>query len=81
MYFRSTDEQIRTSGAAENSFFLLELQDHLFFFFSFFWLQEVVDESDGCGKKFSIVIVSEQFKGKSTLANHRYGTSLLKINL
>ncbi|VDD93353.1 unnamed protein product [Enterobius vermicularis] len=38
---------------------------------------EVVDESDGCGKKFSIVIVSEQFKGKSTLANHRAVQSAL----
>lgn len=33
--------------------------------------QEVVDESDGCGGKFSTIIVSEQFAGKSLLQRHR----------
>ncbi|CAJ0930119.1 unnamed protein product, partial [Mesorhabditis belari] len=32
---------------------------------------EVTDESDGCGAKFQLVIVSEVFKGKTTLASHR----------
>lgn len=39
-----------------------------FFFLKF---QEVVDESDGCGGKFSAVIVSSQFEGKSLLQKHR----------
>lgn len=33
--------------------------------------QEVHDESDGCGGKFSAVIVSKQFEGKSLLQRHR----------
>ncbi|PAV81820.1 hypothetical protein WR25_00342 isoform A [Diploscapter pachys] len=32
---------------------------------------DVVDESDGCGAKFRIEIVSEQFKGQTTIKNHR----------
>uniref|UniRef100_A0A1I8ABV3 BolA-like protein n=1 Tax=Steinernema glaseri TaxID=37863 RepID=A0A1I8ABV3_9BILA len=32
---------------------------------------EVVDESDGCGAKFNIVVVSEQFQGKGKLSCHR----------
>jgi stress-induced morphogen len=35
------------------------------------YLQEVTDESDGCGAKFNFVIVSEQFEGKSLLARQR----------
>ena len=30
-----------------------------------------MDESDGCGAKISVVIVSESFSGKKTLARHR----------
>lgn len=30
-----------------------------------------MDESDGCGGKFSAVIVSSQFEGKSLLQKHR----------
>jgi len=32
---------------------------------------EVVDESDGCGQKFTAVVVSKQFEGKAPLARHR----------
>lgn len=35
-------------------------------------LQEVQDESDGCGAKFSVVIVSDKFEGKPLLQRHRY---------
>lgn len=40
----------------------------VFFLFS---LQEVVDESDGCGGKFNAIIVSPEFEGKSLLQRHR----------
>ncbi|VDO76293.1 unnamed protein product [Heligmosomoides polygyrus] len=33
--------------------------------------QEVVDESDGCGAKFLIVVVSDEFNGKRVLECHR----------
>ncbi|KAJ8551632.1 hypothetical protein K7X08_021647 [Anisodus acutangulus] len=32
---------------------------------------EVIDDSGGCGAKFSIVIVAEQFEGKRLLERHR----------
>lgn len=35
-------------------------------------LQEVQDESDGCGAKFSVVVVSDKFEGKPLLQRHRY---------
>jgi len=35
-------------------------------------LQEVQDESDGCGPKFRVVIVSDKFEGKPLLQRHRY---------
>jgi len=35
-------------------------------------LQEVQDESDGCGAKFSVIIVSDKFEGKPLLQRHRY---------
>lgn len=34
-------------------------------------LQEVVDQSDGCGAKFSVVVVSNLFQGKPLLLRHR----------
>ncbi|XP_070030798.1 protein BOLA2 isoform X1 [Nicotiana sylvestris] len=40
-------------------------------FVSFFFFQEVIDTSGGCGAKFSIVIVTEQFEGKRLLERHR----------
>ncbi|KAK5644164.1 hypothetical protein RI129_008009 [Pyrocoelia pectoralis] len=36
------------------------------------FLQQVSDESDGCGGKFSCIIVSEKFVGKPLLARHRF---------
>ncbi|KAF8918286.1 hypothetical protein CPB85DRAFT_1281259 [Mucidula mucida] len=32
----------------------------------------IEDESNGCGENYSIVLVSESFEGKSTLARHRW---------
>ncbi|KAG5895350.1 hypothetical protein JTB14_003147 [Gonioctena quinquepunctata] len=42
---------------------------------------EVVDESDGCGGKFSCLIVSEKFKGKPLLQRHRLVNSILEEEL
>lgn len=32
---------------------------------------KAVDESDGCGSKFSVILVSESFNGKTPLQKHR----------
>ncbi|KAH8404109.1 hypothetical protein KR215_009831 [Drosophila sulfurigaster] len=32
---------------------------------------EVTDDSDGCGAKFSVIIVSKEFVGQSLLKKHR----------
>lgn len=42
---------------------------------------EVVDDSDGCGQKFSCVIVSDIFKGKPLLQTHRLVNRILKEEL
>ncbi|XP_014363187.2 bolA-like protein 2 [Papilio machaon] len=42
---------------------------------------EVTDESDGCGAKFSVVIVSDKFQGKPLLARHRLVNSVLQEEL
>ncbi|KPJ11662.1 BolA-like protein 2 [Papilio machaon] len=42
---------------------------------------EVTDESDGCGAKFSAVIVSDKFQGKPLLARHRLVNSVLQEEL
>ncbi|KAF5304561.1 hypothetical protein FQA39_LY09612 [Lamprigera yunnana] len=42
---------------------------------------EVVDESDGCGAKFSCIIVSDHFEGKSLLHRHRLVNSTLQEEL
>lgn len=42
---------------------------------------EVVDQSDGCGAKFSIVIVSELFQGKPPLSRHRLVHGILEEEL
>lgn len=42
---------------------------------------EVVDESDGCGGKFSCVIVSKKFEGKPLLQRHRLVNSVLQEEL
>ncbi|XP_008554080.1 bolA-like protein 2 [Microplitis demolitor] len=42
---------------------------------------EIEDQSDGCGSKFSVVIVSEKFQGKSLLQRHRLVNSILEEEL
>lgn len=44
-------------------------------------LQRVVDESDGCGGKFNVIIVSKEFEGKSILQRHRLVNSTLAEEL
>ncbi|KAK2459621.1 hypothetical protein APHAL10511_008376 [Amanita phalloides] len=34
---------------------------------------QVEDQSSGCGDSYAVVIVSEAFKGKTTLQRHRLG--------
>ncbi|XP_015592877.1 bolA-like protein 2 isoform X3 [Cephus cinctus] len=42
---------------------------------------EVEDQSDGCGAKFSVVIVSDKFTGKPLLQRHRLVNSVLEEEL
>lgn len=42
---------------------------------------EVHDESDGCGAKFSVLIVSDKFEGKPLLQRHRLVNSILEEEL
>lgn len=44
-------------------------------------LQKVVDESDGCGGKFNVIIVSSEFEGKSILQRHRLVNTALAEEL
>ncbi|KAK0098865.1 hypothetical protein PV326_000800 [Microctonus aethiopoides] len=44
-------------------------------------LLEVEDQSDGCGGKFSVLIVSEKFEGKPLLQRHRLVNSILSEEL
>lgn len=46
-----------------------------------FYLQEAIDESDGCGGKFNVIIVSPEFEGKSILQRHRLVNSALAEEL
>ncbi|KAJ7623285.1 bola protein [Roridomyces roridus] len=39
---------------------------------------EIEDQSSGCGENYAILLVSEDFEGKSTLARHRWINELLK---
>ncbi|KIM51761.1 hypothetical protein SCLCIDRAFT_1224158 [Scleroderma citrinum Foug A] len=39
---------------------------------------EIHDQSNGCGENYSIVVVSESFEGKTTLARHKLLNELLK---
>ncbi|KAF9480656.1 bola-like protein [Pholiota conissans] len=39
---------------------------------------EIEDQSSGCGDSYAIVLVSEAFQGKTTLARHRMVNELLK---
>jgi stress-induced morphogen len=47
-----------------------ELEDKLSKSLSTLYVK-AVDESDGCGAKFLIVVVSEAFNGKNKIAQHR----------
>ncbi|KAF9529041.1 bola protein [Crepidotus variabilis] len=38
----------------------------------------IEDQSSGCGDNYAIILVSEAFEGKSTLARHRMINELLK---
>jgi len=44
-------------------------------------LVTVVDESDGCGAKLQIVVVSKRFEGKPLLAQHRLVNAAAKDEL
>ncbi|GJJ10659.1 hypothetical protein Clacol_004886 [Clathrus columnatus] len=39
---------------------------------------EIIDQSSGCGESYAVLIVSEAFEGKLTLARHRMINELLK---
>ncbi|KAK7030691.1 bola protein [Favolaschia claudopus] len=39
---------------------------------------EIEDQSNGCGENYAIILVSEDFEGKSTLVRHRWINQLLK---
>ncbi|KAJ7672685.1 bola-like protein [Mycena rosella] len=39
---------------------------------------EIEDQSNGCGENYAILLVSEDFEGKSTLVRHRWINQLLK---
>ncbi|XP_018310034.1 bolA-like protein 2 isoform X1 [Mycetomoellerius zeteki] len=42
---------------------------------------EVVDQSDGCGAKFSVFVVSDLFQGKPLLVRHRLVYGVLEEEL
>ncbi|QQP54263.1 BolA-like protein 2 [Caligus rogercresseyi] len=42
---------------------------------------DIVDESDGCGAKYNVVIVSNKFEGKALLQRHRLVNSILEEEL
>ncbi|RLU17233.1 hypothetical protein DMN91_011302, partial [Ooceraea biroi] len=42
---------------------------------------EVVDQSDGCGAKFSVIVVSDMFHGKPLLQRHRLVNTILEEEL
>ncbi|KAI0085545.1 bola protein [Irpex rosettiformis] len=39
---------------------------------------EIIDQSNGCGENYAILVVSEAFEGKTTLARHRFINDLLR---
>lgn len=43
--------------------------------------QKVIDESDGCGGKFNVIIVSSEFEGESILQRHRLVNTALAEEL
>ncbi|KAG8215250.1 hypothetical protein J3R82DRAFT_8803 [Butyriboletus roseoflavus] len=42
---------------------------------------QVEDQSDGCGESYSVLLVSEAFEGKTTLARHRLINEVLKVQI
>ncbi|KAG8729565.1 hypothetical protein FRC12_020884, partial [Ceratobasidium sp. 428] len=42
---------------------------------------EIQDTSNGCGENYSVIIVSQAFEGKTTLARHRTVNELLKDDI
>lgn len=42
--------------------------------------QDVKDDSDGCGAKFSVLVVSDKFQGKPLLARHRWENTITNIH-
>ncbi|KIM77428.1 hypothetical protein PILCRDRAFT_825391 [Piloderma croceum F 1598] len=42
---------------------------------------EVEDQSSGCGENYAIILVSEAFEGKNTLARHRFVNEVLKAEI
>ncbi|TFK22247.1 bola-like protein [Coprinopsis marcescibilis] len=42
---------------------------------------EIEDQSSGCGENYAVLIVSEAFVGKTTLARHRFVNELLKTQI
>lgn len=42
---------------------------------------KAIDESDGCGGKFKVIVVSEQFAGKGLLQRHRLVNTALAEEL
>ncbi|KAB5589687.1 bolA-like protein [Ceratobasidium theobromae] len=42
---------------------------------------EITDTSNGCGENYAVVIVSDKFVGKPTLARHRLVNELLKNDI
>ncbi|KAJ4481046.1 bola protein, partial [Lentinula aciculospora] len=42
---------------------------------------EIKDQSSGCGESYAIVLVSDAFEGKNTLARHRFVNDLLKAQI
>ncbi|KAH7909994.1 bola protein [Hygrophoropsis aurantiaca] len=39
---------------------------------------EIEDQSSGCGESYAVLLVSEAFEGKTTLARHRWINEVLK---
>ncbi|KAF8556727.1 bola-like protein [Imleria badia] len=42
---------------------------------------EIEDQSSGCGESYAVLLVSEAFEGKTTLARHRLINEALKAHI
>lgn len=60
---------------------MMKIHENNEIFFCLLQLQKVVDESDGCGGKFNVIIVSKEFEGKSLIQRHRLVNSTLAEEL